>query len=118
MTPGECERWDEAQSARLQEQRAAWERREQERVTDQLAGVRLAFRRFDAESFTACPWRSPRVALIAIAADGPVTFACAVQEKRDLLRSEYIILAAWPGEWSQHVFLLSDQDKVAVLTAL
>jgi hypothetical protein len=47
-----------------------------------------------------------------------VTFVVTVTEKRDLLRSDFLVLVAWPGEWSQHIFLLTEQDKTAVLAAI
>ena len=125
MTAEQCDRWDEFERAAQEELHAQWQAREQKLWEDekrsaqeQLAGTRLAFRRFNDDSFAACPWHSPRVAFIAIAPDAPVTFACNVGQKQDLLRSGYVILVAWPGEWSQHVFLLSDQDKASVLAAL
>jgi hypothetical protein len=118
MTPEQCEQWDETERTKQAERRAAWEQRERERVKEQLATTRYAFRAFDEESFAACPFQSPRVAFIAVASDGPVTFAVTVTEKRDLLRSDFLVLVAWPGEWSQHIFLLTEQDKTAVLAAI
>jgi len=125
MTAEQAARYDEAERARIAAQQRAWERREQEREQEEqgrrleeLIYTRLAFRRFDDESFAACPWRSPAVALIALADDGPVTFACHPERKLDLLRSEFTILAAWPGRWSQHIFLLTEQEKKAVIAAI
>ena len=125
MTAAQCERWDEFERAAQAELHAQWRIREQQQreaaeraAQQQLAETRLAFRSFSDESFAACPWRSDRVAFIAIAADGPVTFACHAAGKQDMLKSEYMILVAWPGKWSQHVFLLSGQDKLAVLAAM
>lgn len=125
MTAKECARWDKFDQAAQQILDAQRQWREQQRQEQaeraeqqELANTRWAFRLFDENSFAACPWRSHRVTFIAIAADAPVTFACDAGRKRALLRSEHHILVAWPGEWSQDIFLLSDQDKVAVLAVL
>lgn len=120
MTADEAPAFDEAhrqwQAAEMAAWREQWERRDQEELQRRLdAG---GFRRFDGESLAACPWQSRRLAFIAVGPAGPATFACDVSVKRAMLKSEYTVLVAWPGEWCQHVFLLSDQDKAAVLTAL
>jgi hypothetical protein len=125
MTAEQCSQWDEAERVRRQEaQAAALEReklirdRERQERMQWLAETRRAFRSFDQSALAECPWMSPLVTFIAVAADGPVTFACDVGFKCDLLRSAYEVLVAWPGTWSQHIFLLSDQDKRSVLAAM
>jgi hypothetical protein len=61
-----------------------------------------------AESF---PWLARLVTLIRITADGVVTQAKSDGEKRALLGGaddRDLLLAAWPGEWSQDVFVVDD----------
>lgn len=54
------------------------------------------------------PFRSPRVPLIRISLEkGTITQAKNKTEKKKLLLTSLdndIVLAAWPGEWSQDVF--------------
>lgn len=57
------------------------------------------------------PWRSPTVTLIRIDAKGVVTQATRITEKRAMLTQaapKDLVLAAWPGQWSQDVFLVDD----------
>ncbi|ANZ20928.1 hypothetical protein SNOUR_38500 [Streptomyces noursei ATCC 11455] len=57
------------------------------------------------------PWRGQTVTLIQINAKGIVTQATRITEKRALLAQagpKDLVLAAWPGQWSQDVFLVDD----------
>ncbi|WP_257980986.1 hypothetical protein [Streptomyces sp. CB02959] len=57
------------------------------------------------------PWRGQTVTLIRIDAKGIVTQATRITEKRATLAQtgpKDLVLAAWPGQWSQDVFLVDD----------
>lgn len=57
------------------------------------------------------PWRGQTVTLIRVDAKGVVVQATRITEKRILLaqaRPKDLVLAAWPGQWSQDVFLVDD----------
>lgn len=57
------------------------------------------------------PWRGQTITLIRIDAEGVVTQATRLTEKRTMLgqaRPKDLILAAWPGQWSQDVRLVDD----------
>ena len=61
-----------------------------------------------AESF---PWLDRRVTLIRVTPGGAVTQAKSDGEKRAMLGNaddDDLLLAAWPGEWSQDVFVVDD----------
>jgi hypothetical protein len=61
-----------------------------------------------AESF---PWLARLVTLVRVAADGMVTQAKSDAEKRAMLGTAEdgdLLLAAWPGEWSQDIFVVDD----------
>lgn len=115
MTAEECERWDNAERIRDEERRATWEEFQRQHARERLDGTRRKFRRFDDQSSAACPWTSRLVTFIALAGDGPVTFANDVAGKAMLLTTDYEILVAWPGEYSQHIFLLDPDQKAQVL---
>jgi len=76
------------------------------------------FAEFDASSLRrtsavegAFPWRGQTVTLIRIDAKGIVTQATRITEKRAMLTQagpKDLVLAAWPGQWSQDVFLVDD----------
>ncbi|MFC4326891.1 hypothetical protein ACFPC0_03380 [Streptomyces andamanensis] len=76
------------------------------------------FADFDASSLRrtsgvegAFPWRGQTVTLIRVDAKGVVTQATRITEKRTLLAQagpKDLVLAAWPGQWSQDVFLVDD----------
>jgi hypothetical protein len=61
-----------------------------------------------AESF---PWLDRRVTLVRVTSGGAVTQAKSDGEKRAMLGNaddDDLLLAAWPGEWSQDVFVVDD----------
>jgi hypothetical protein len=120
MTIAECVEWDER--ARLEEQGRQERRRveceERDRIEDERILALCWFRTFDDDSFEACPWRSDRVTFIAIGPRGPLTSASRRREKEALLRSQYTILVAWPGEWRQDIFLLDDEAKRRALKTI
>ncbi|MGW0465360.1 hypothetical protein ACWDX6_08825 [Streptomyces sp. NPDC003027] len=76
------------------------------------------FPQFDASSLRRTssvedgfPWRGQTVTLIRVDAKGVVTQATRLTEKRTMLAQagpKDLILAAWPGQWSQDVFLVDD----------
>jgi hypothetical protein len=59
------------------------------------------------------PWESRLVALILIQ-DGTITFANGATEKREIARQAAAkggtLLAAWPGQHSQDIFLVDDLE--------
>ena len=70
-----------------------------------LDGFRLASR-------APVPWKSPQVALIRVARGGEVTTARTLTGKRELLSAAMpsdLVLAAWPGQYRQDVFLVDDR---------
>lgn len=65
------------------------------------------------------PWRARDVTLIWIRADGRVTQAQGITEKRSALEEagdEDCLLLAWPGQWRQDVFWID--DRTAALAGL
>lgn len=57
------------------------------------------------------PWEGRLVTLVQVAPDGNVRQAKTDGEKRALLntaRDVDLVLAAWPGEWSQDIFVVDD----------
>jgi hypothetical protein len=73
--------------------------------------------RFDSQALRATssnepfPWLVRLVTLVRITADGVVTQAKSDAEKRAMLGTadeRDLLLAAWPGEWSQDVFVVDD----------
>lgn len=76
------------------------------------------FAEFDASSLRRTssveggfPWRGQTVTLVWIDAKGVVTQATRVTEKRAVLAQagpKDLVLAAWPGQWSQDVFIVDD----------
>ncbi|KEF06314.1 MULTISPECIES: hypothetical protein [Streptomyces] len=57
------------------------------------------------------PWRGQTVTLLRIDAKGVVTQATRITEKRAMLAHagpKDLVLAAWPGQWSQDVFVVDD----------
>jgi hypothetical protein len=79
-----------------------------------MAAVKLSFdatalrRTSLAESF---PWLGKLVTLVRVCPDGSVTQAKADAGKRTLLgvaSDADLVLATWPGEWSQDVFVVDD----------
>jgi hypothetical protein len=105
MTTEESTAWDEEQATR----RAERQRRTDAEALDWV--TREGFRKFDEGSLRACPWQSQLVAFIVFNEVGPLTFANRVTQKRALLRSDYGLLVAWPGQYSQHIFRLAGEDK-------
>lgn len=70
-----------------------------------LDGFRLASR-------APVPWKSPQVALIRVARGGEATTARTLTGKRELLSAAMpsdLLLAAWPGQYRQDVFLVDDR---------
>lgn len=70
------------------------------------------------------PWKSPLVALIRLRTDGDaceIAHARTVGEKRsmvDSLQPSDCVVVAWPGQYSQDLFLLDDSDELrATLSA-
>jgi hypothetical protein len=64
-----------------------------------------------ASSAGSFPWLARLVTLIQVTADGVVTQAKGDAEKRTMLGGaddRDLLLAAWPGEWSQDVFVVDD----------
>lgn len=71
-----------------------------------------------ADSF---PWLARLVTLVRVAADGTVTQAKTDAEKRRLLGQadeRDLVLAAWPGEWSQDVFVVDDLSAARLALGL
>ncbi|MEU2620582.1 hypothetical protein ABZ642_21025 [Streptomyces sp. NPDC007157] len=76
------------------------------------------FAEFDASSLRRTssveggfPWRGQTITLLRIDAKGVVTQASRVTEKRTMLAqagTKDLIVAAWPGQWSQDVFMVDD----------
>lgn len=76
-----------------------------------------ALRRTSDSDYVA--WRARDVTLIWIHADGRVTQAQGITEKREALREadpQDLLLLAWPGRYRQDIFLIDDRD--AALTGL
>ncbi|MGW7082201.1 hypothetical protein ACWGH2_01700 [Streptomyces sp. NPDC054871] len=87
-------------------------------VADKRDQVMPRFAEFDASSLRRTstvedefPWRGQTVTLIRINAKGVITQATRITEKRAMLAQaepKDLVLAAWPGQWSQDVFLVDD----------
>jgi hypothetical protein len=59
------------------------------------------------------PWRAQDVTLVCVTADGLVTQAQAIGEKRAMLEAAGhgdLLLAAWPGQWRQDIFVIDDRN--------
>ena len=72
-----------------------------------------------ASNVTRLPWHARTVTLICVDADGVVSQAKTVSEKRDLLdraTGRDLVLVAWPGQWSQDIYVVD--DRKAARTAL
>jgi hypothetical protein len=57
------------------------------------------------------PWLDRLVTLVRISADGEVTQATTDRDKRAMIGTageQDLVLAAWPGQWSQDVFVVDD----------
>lgn len=57
------------------------------------------------------PWLDRLVTLVRISADGEVTQATSDRDKRAMIGSvgdRDLVLVAWPGQWSQDVFVVDD----------
>ncbi|WP_436501753.1 hypothetical protein [Actinokineospora sp. HUAS TT18] len=66
----------------------------------------------DASTAARLPWDGRVVTLICVGADGVVSQAKTVPEKRNLLDmagSKDLVLVAWPGQWSQDVYVVDDR---------
>lgn len=58
------------------------------------------------------PWRARDVPFIQITADGEIRQAQGIGDKRAMLEeagTNDCLLAAWPGQWRQDVFLIDDR---------
>ncbi|BCL26730.1 hypothetical protein ACFFS2_00485 [Streptomyces aurantiacus] len=87
-------------------------------AADKKVQVMPRFTEFDASSLRhtsavegGFPWRGQAVTLIRIDTKGIVTQATRITEKRAMLTQagpKDLVLAAWPGQWSQDVFLVDD----------
>lgn len=76
-------------------------------------GLRLASR-------SPIPWGDRKVALTRIGRDGTVTAASTLTGKRAMLADPAgaLILASWPGQYSQDVFVVDDpKEALDALTA-
>ena len=74
-----------------------------------------------ASEVAAFPWLIKLVTLVRITSDGVVTQAKSDAEKRNMLgeADEHdLLLAAWPGEWSQDVFVVDDLKSARVSVGL
>jgi hypothetical protein len=66
----------------------------------------------NASSTSRLPWDGRAVTLICVGADGVVSQAKTVPEKRALLAtagSKDLVLVAWPGQWSQVIYVVDDR---------
>lgn len=67
------------------------------------------------------PWLLRLVTLVRVTADGVITQAKSDAEKRTMLGEadeQDLVLAAWPGEWSQDVFVVDDLKGARVSVGL
>lgn len=67
------------------------------------------------------PWLLKLVTLVEVARDGSVQQAKTEGEKRALLgaaRDGDLVLAAWPGEWSQDIFVVDDLRAARIALGL
>lgn len=66
------------------------------------------------------PWTARHVALIHVSGSGSVCYENSKTGKRELLlkaiKQGGIVLAAWPGEWRQDIFVVDDLE--AAIAAL
>lgn len=112
MTTEEAKAWDEKAARDRAARDAEWQRQRDAEAMNRIE--RGGFRTFDEDSLRACYWQSPQVAFIAFNETGPLSFTNNEREKAALLKSDYGILIAWPGEWRQDIFRLDGPDKDAV----
>jgi hypothetical protein len=73
-----------------------------------------------ASSSTRLPWHGRTVTLICVGADGVVTQAKTVAEKRALLdraTGKDLVLVAWPGQWSQDIYVVDDRKAARAALA-
>jgi hypothetical protein len=59
------------------------------------------------------PWRAQDVTFVRVAADGMVTQAQTIGEKRAILEAADdgdLLMAAWPGRWRQDIFFVDNRD--------
>jgi hypothetical protein len=91
-------------------------------ITHMVADIRFerkALRPTSAvESF---PWLVKLVTLVRVTPNGVVTQAKSDAEKRAMLgeaEEQDLVLAAWPGEWSQDVFVVDDLKRARVSVGL
>jgi hypothetical protein len=81
-------------------------------ITQMVADVRFESKALRPTSAVqSFPWLVKLVTLIRVTPDGVVTQAKSDAEKRSMLGGadeQDLVLAAWPGEWSQDVFVVDD----------
>lgn len=66
-----------------------------------------------ATSASRLPWHARAVTLICVGSDSVVSQAKTVSEKRNLLdmaAGKDLVLVAWPGRWSQDIFVVDDRN--------
>jgi hypothetical protein len=74
-----------------------------------------------ASTVSSFPWLVNLVTLVRVTPDGVVTQAKSDAEKRAMLGEadeQDLVLAAWPGEWSQDVFVVDDLKGARVSVGL
>lgn len=74
----------------------------------------MILRQLEQEKLTIVPWKSALVTLIAIQGS-TCTYAKGIQDKRDLLaglKPRAKLLLAWPGQWSQDIFDITEWRKL------
>jgi hypothetical protein len=74
----------------------------------------------NASGSTRLPWHGRAVTLICVGADGLVTQAKTVAEKRALLdraTRKDLVLVAWPGQWSQDIYVVDDRKAARAALA-
>ena len=65
----------------------------------------------NASSVSRLPWRGRSVTLLCVDANGVVQQAKTDSEKRHLLEvatSRDLVLVAWPGQWSQEIYVVDN----------
>ncbi len=86
------------------------------------AGDRFDGRALRATSLAASlPWLARLVTLVRVTANGVVTQAKSDAEKRAMLSAaddRDLLLAAWPGEWSQDIFVVDDLQAARLALGL
>lgn len=66
-----------------------------------------------SDASDAFPWRNRDVPFIHIASTGKIRQAQRIEEKHQMLDAaddNDCLLAAWPGRWSQDVFVIDDRE--------